>query len=343
MGAINSEHLKYFELAYTEGSFAAAARRIPVSPQGLTKGIRSLEKELGVDLFTLDPDTGRPVPTPYAHEVFDFASVFQSNLRLLNEALDRIRGRERHTVRLGCSAGVLGAFGPECLNDFCKLHPNVDVPFSESHDRQCEKDLLDGTYDIAIVVKNEVTPGCTGVKLYESPVYLWMRRDDPLAAEADEDGMLHVESLEGRSIAIPGRGYTCFENLNALAERSGVHLASIVEIHEIFRLYNYVARTDGMLGFSNGTLVDVPVFNQGNQIIALPLAELTWRFFLERESHHALDDAEQALWNWFLRKAGNLPHNSLRDPTVGNPETRLPAQRNRSDRQGARDHADERH
>lgn len=98
---MNTEQLYYFELAYTEGSFSAAARKVPVSHQGLTKSIRSLERELGVTLFAPDPDTGLPAPTPYAQELYEFVTVFHSNLRLLNEAFKRLRGEESYTVRLG--------------------------------------------------------------------------------------------------------------------------------------------------------------------------------------------------------------------------------------------------
>ena len=53
---MNSEQLYYFQLAYSEGNFSAAARRVPMSLQGLTKSIRALERELGVTLFVPDPD-----------------------------------------------------------------------------------------------------------------------------------------------------------------------------------------------------------------------------------------------------------------------------------------------
>lgn len=313
-GTMNSEQLRYFELAYTERNFTAAAKLVPVSPQGLTKAIRSLEKELGVELFTLDSETGKPVPTAYAQELYEFTSVFHSNLRLLNESLDRLRGLEQRTIRLGCSAGVLGAFGPELIDSFEKTHPHVKVAFWESYDRQCEQDLIDGKCDIAMLVGNEVSQGCEGVKIYESPVYFWMKRADPLVEKVGEHGVLHIEDLEGRSVAIPGRGYVCFENLNRVADEHGVRLDSVVEISEIFRLFNYAAKTDNVLGFANGTLIDVPVFNPTDQIVALPIAELTWGFFLEHERHHALDESERALWNWCLNAARALPYNDVAQP-----------------------------
>ena len=45
------EQLEYFALAYRLGSFSAAAKRVPMSPQGIAKSVRSLEGELGVTLF----------------------------------------------------------------------------------------------------------------------------------------------------------------------------------------------------------------------------------------------------------------------------------------------------
>ena len=84
---MNTEQLRYFQLAYKQGSFSAAARMVPVSHQGLTKGIRNLERELGVTLFDYDSDSGRPEPTPFAHELYDFAVAYEANLHLLKEAL----------------------------------------------------------------------------------------------------------------------------------------------------------------------------------------------------------------------------------------------------------------
>ena len=86
---MNTEQLRYFQLAYKQGSFSAAARMVPVSHQGLTKGIRNLERELGVTLFDYDSDSGRPEPTPFAHELYDFAVVYEANLHLLNSLLDQ--------------------------------------------------------------------------------------------------------------------------------------------------------------------------------------------------------------------------------------------------------------
>ncbi len=51
---MHSEQLRFFKLLYQIRNASAAARLIPMSPQGLMKSIRSLETELGVPLFIID-------------------------------------------------------------------------------------------------------------------------------------------------------------------------------------------------------------------------------------------------------------------------------------------------
>ncbi len=307
---MNTEQLYYFELAYTEGSFSAAARKVPVSHQGLTKSIRSLERELGVTLFAPDPDTGLPAPTSYAQELYEFVTVFNSNLRLLNEAFERLRGEESYTVRLGCSLGVLGAYGPALLDEFGAAHPNVRVSYWESNDALCEQGLLENRYDLALCV-SPLTEGCEGRRLYESPVYFWLRRDDPAAVRAcAADGVLEPADLDGRDIAIPGSGFKCFDRLKAYAAEHGIALGRCFEMSEIFQLYGYAIAGRG-LGFANGTLVDLPVFKANEEIVALPARDLTWGFAVERLATHALGEAERQLWDWCVAAARDLPGNTL--------------------------------
>ncbi len=309
--SVNSEQLYYFELAYMEKSFSAAARRVPVSHQGLTKSIRALERELGVTLFTSDETTGMPIPTPYAHELFEFTSVFNSNVRLLQEAFERLREQETYTVRLGCSLGVLGAYGPALIDDFVAAHPNVRVPYWESNDTLCEKGLLENQYDIALCV-SPMTEGCEGKALYESPFYFWGRRDNPAIMRMRSDGRnaLRIEDIANCNIAIPGTGFKCCEHLKRAAESRGVELGRIFEMSEIFQLYGYAMAGRG-LGFSNGTLVNLPVFKCDDDVVALPVEVLTWGFCIERLATHALGEAERQLWDWCVAAARDIPGNVL--------------------------------
>lgn len=301
---MNTEQLLYFELAYKERSFSAAARRVPVSPQGLTKAIHALERELEVPLFAIDDESGLPVPTEYAHELYEFAAVYDSNTRLLKEAFERIRGREEREVRLGCALGVAGLMGQEFIKKFSAVHPHIRVSYWESNDALCDSALRDGTCDLALTTV-PIDPCCSSAPLYRCQWYLWVPADDLLA----ERDTLGVEDLADRPIAMPGSGYKCFDQLHELARLHGVRLGPIFEISELFQTYEFAATGRG-LGFTIEPLVDLSVF-RGSMVKALPLSGLSWGFDVERLMTHALGDAEQALWDWCVSYSHDLPCNAL--------------------------------
>ena len=156
-----------------------------------------------------------------------------------------------------------------------------------------------------------ITAGCEGRELYRSPMYFWLRADDALVNTVLlRDGKLHAEDLAGRDVAIPGTGFKCLEHLRRHVSSNGYELGHIFDMSEIFQLYGYALDGRG-LGFSNGTLVDLPVFQSNAQIVALPVDGLSWGFSIERLSTHVLGDAEQLFWNWCCAAARDLAGNTL--------------------------------
>ncbi len=298
---VNSEQLRYFELAYQERNFSAAARRVPVSPQGLAKAIHALEKELDVTLFEVDELTGLPVPTEYAEELTEFAAVYEANMRLLRESFDRIRGKRKALIRLGCSLGIMGVLGPRFIDGFRSMHPHVEIQYLEAHDRQVDTDLRNGACDLALVV-GPYQKGVTVRELYRCPVYYWVRSDDPLAAKE----RLTIDDFEGRSVAIPGSGFKCYDALTQLASDNGVSLGTVFQMSEIFQLYEFAASGQG-LGFTVRHLIDLPIFVRDASVVAIPVDGMAWSFGIERLDAHALGDAEQAFWNWCEQAARTLP------------------------------------
>ena len=98
---------------------------------------------------------------------------------------------------------------------------------------------------------------------------------------------------------------------SALSGRKAVvELGDVVEVNEVFHIYNYAAGGQG-LAFSNGTLVSVPVTELNRYVVAHPVPSLRWKFFLEHENGHALDEAELLFWNWCITRSSALPLNDL--------------------------------
>ena len=95
MPHLNYHHLRYFWIVATEGSMSRAAERLNVSPSSLSVQIKSLEEQLGQQLFER---RGKSLILTEAGRIaLDYAStVFRSGHELI-EALS-LAVREKLTV-----------------------------------------------------------------------------------------------------------------------------------------------------------------------------------------------------------------------------------------------------
>ncbi|MGV8082057.1 MAG: LysR family transcriptional regulator [Coriobacteriia bacterium] len=300
---MHKEQLEYFALAYQTRSFSAAAARVPMSPQGLAKSIRSLEVELGVTLFNCDAN-GVRVPTEYADELMQFVSSFELSYEALKESFRKIQARERHEIRLGASLGTIGLMGPDFFDTFHEEHDDIRVSYTETNDALCDEGLRRGSYDLALTIwpypKEFITR-----ELYSTQVCYWVNADDPLS----ERETLTVADFEGRNIAIPGKDFKCYHSLLAACAEQGVEPREIMASQEIFWLFEFALDGRG-LGFTLQVLAELPVFSNHDSVVARSLEGSVWHFGISYLPSHVLAPYEQTFYDYCLAYAATV----LRSP-----------------------------
>lgn len=282
---MHKEQIEYFSLVYQVLNFSAAAKMIPMSPQGLAKSIHSLEAELGVPLFT--DNNGALTPTAYAEEFLQFANNWGINLQTTKEAFRRIQALERREIRLGTSLGIIGFMGPKVITDFEKQHPEIKISYNELNDVYCEEGLLRGTYDFAFTLypyeKSFIT-----TELYAAQAYLWFNS----RKENFEGTEITIADLKGKNLALPGKDFKIYETIIDACKAQDVNLGQIFTSNEIFWLYELVAEGKST-AFALPHLVDLPVFSHNKDVKALPLQGVPWRFGLSYLSSRKLQAHEQ--------------------------------------------------
>lgn len=148
---MNTDQLSYFTVLYANRSFALAAKRIPITAQGLIRAIRRLETELDVPLFDID-DAGVPHPTPYADILNKYLRRWNRDWLSLQEQFARLKAQAIQEVRLGASMGVLGIFGSGFIEGFERAHPGITLNLKEFDDESLDKGLRNEFYDMAITL-----------------------------------------------------------------------------------------------------------------------------------------------------------------------------------------------
>ena len=293
------ERSDYFLLAYDSPNFSAAAAKVPMTPQGFTKIIKHLERDLGVPLFVTN-ENGVRVPTSYADEYYQYAKHMQVARQQLVRTFDRISSNSKIDLNVGCSLGIPGFFGAEAIQKYSIKHPDVNVVFDELPDALCDRLVHEGYFNVGLTLQ-PVAEGLNAVDLISSHMMLWVNVDDPLSFKES----LTFEDIVDRKIAMPGRNFRNFLKFTKGCEERGVIVPEIVEYSEIFWIYHFVLLGKG-LGFTLPHLASLDFFSKSENIVAIPFEGVKWQVCFSWSGDRLLTAHEKGYLESIKREAAKL-------------------------------------
>ncbi len=146
-------HLRYFVVVAEEQNVTRAAARLHVSQPPLSRQIRDLEAELGVELFRR---TAKSLALTEAGKLFLIET--RAVLLRVDQAVDAVRAlasRHRGTLRVGYAPSLTVRLLPRTLMIFERNHPGVRVALHDLSSEECLAQLHSGKIDIALTVRPE--------------------------------------------------------------------------------------------------------------------------------------------------------------------------------------------
>lgn len=200
---MNQKQLSYFLEVYRCRNIQAAADKLYLSHQGLSRVIRSLEEELGSPLFTrsnrgLEPTDFAASLVPHVQRLLDDYATIQGVHTLTSQA--------RSVVTVYALDHLFEYFGAEFLLAFHRRFPEITLSILDTTDEYALESLSAGRCDFALVNGPIDNTRFTAVPLFYARYCFRMRRDHPLAAKE----RLTFEDFQGESILGKGRAYHCF-------------------------------------------------------------------------------------------------------------------------------------
>lgn len=175
-------HIRDFVAVMQAGSLRAAARALKVSQPGISKSIRQLEAELGVQLLQRN---GRgAVATPAGKAFLSRARVVQAELRKVVDDLEPFQGGSQGSVAFGIAPQASMLIVPEALRQFRQRHPHARVRIVEGVSTALLPAVRDETFDFAIAgsLSRPVDPGIRFKPLLRLPLVVGARPGHPLRA-----------------------------------------------------------------------------------------------------------------------------------------------------------------
>lgn len=139
------EDMRIFSQVMESGSFTAAADKLGLSKQFVSRRLMALEERLGVRL--LNRSTRRLDPTPLGQSYYESALRLLAEVEQVEQGIAGQTSEPRGTVRLSAPLSFAVAHLGELLPAFLQRYPQVSVEVDLS-DRSV--DLLAEGYDLAL-------------------------------------------------------------------------------------------------------------------------------------------------------------------------------------------------
>ena len=182
---MDCRQLENFVEVCEQMSFTKAANNLYISQQGVSKSIKSLEDELGVQLF-FRTNSSLSL-TNYGTILLTYASKLVKNYSEVLTAINTEKNRNKDVIRIGFANGIANFFPDKLVEGFLKAYPTTKISIKEYSDTDVDEALISGEIDIGFCVSP-----VDGKKLkihhsHNMNLYFMLSDKHPLANEVSID------------------------------------------------------------------------------------------------------------------------------------------------------------
>lgn len=255
--------LRFFVRLCQDRSIRKASQALFITPQGLSSAMKSLEAELGVQLFTrssagIDPTAAGKLVAKKAGVILDEFANMKTELRELGSETG---GRMRVTV----AGGVLHTLQPDFLYDYQVGYPEVELLVGEYPDLAGEQALLDGEAEVGLGIGPVDKRKFVSFKLRSGAISVILSRTHALALEK----RLDFRDLLGEKWVVPNEKYKAYHAIVAKCSALGVKSRISMVAADIGALFKFCDRNTGV-GFAAAEALAESGYDS---LVAVPLSE----------------------------------------------------------------------
>jgi LysR family hca operon transcriptional activator len=235
-------HLRYFvAVAEARSLTVAAKRKLHTSQPSLSRQIRDLEDEVGVQLLTR---RARGIELTPAGRVFlDHARSVLSQVEAAAEAARRVAHPAKPRFAMGFLTGHELTWMPEAMKILRDVLPNVDVMISSQYSPLLADGLSKGKIDAAFLRREEGAPGLAYRVLVREPLVVILPSDHRLAALK----AISPRDLVGETFVIVSDTAPVLRGvIDKYLKRSGIRITPAHEADHVTMGMSLIASTRGV-------------------------------------------------------------------------------------------------
>jgi LysR family transcriptional regulator, hca operon transcriptional activator len=234
-------HLRYFVAVAEAGSLTVAARKLHTSQPSLSRQIRDLESEIGVQLLGRG---ARGVELTAGGRAFlDHARAVLSQAEAAAEAARRVAHPAKPYFAMGFLTGHELTWMPEALQILHKELPNIDVMISSQYSPLLADGLSKGKIDAAFLRRERGMPELAFRLLVKEPLMVILPIDHRLAARK----AISPKDLVGETfVTVSDTAPVLRLVIDNYLRRSGINITPAHEVDHLAMAMSLIASTGGV-------------------------------------------------------------------------------------------------
>lgn len=269
---MDTKELKSFLQVYEDKSITKAAKSLFISPQGLSKSIKSLEDELGVVLFYRTP--GGIIPTEYGIALKQKAHHIMTEMQVIQLEFDKLSECTKGNITVASAYGILSALSPDCIFEFKRANPMIDFSVVEYTDKCAEVAVWSGDADVGLTIGpvDEQHFDCMLLKKFR--VMLLVCKTHSLAKRK----MVDFTDLKNEVFILESREFKLYHNMVGKCRDAGFEPKILFETTEISLSHKLYNQEKGISVTVDFVTQDIVLDN----VVALPFRDnsFTWDVYL---------------------------------------------------------------
>ncbi|MGW7021540.1 LysR family transcriptional regulator [Streptomyces decoyicus] len=232
------QQLRYFTAVADTRHFTRAAEREHVAQPSLSQQIRSLERELGAELF--HRARGHITLTDAGETLLPLARRILADAETARREVQEVARLRRGRLRLGAPPSLCASLVPDVLRAFHTAYPGVELIVTEDGSQDLVRALADGALDLALIITPlpVQAPALVTSDLLREELVVVSAPDRP--APVGRRTRIGVEDLRGRPLAMFRRGYDLREFTTAACRAAGFEPTFTVEGGEMDAVLGFV-------------------------------------------------------------------------------------------------------
>ena len=220
---MNFQQLRSVRETVRQGfNLTAVAQALYTSQPGVSRQIRELEDELGVEIFGRAGKrlTGLTAPGATILPIIERILHEAENLK---RAGDDFAAQDRGTLTIAATHSQARYALPPAVRDFSAGHPDVGLRMHQGSPRQVAEMLLEGEADIGVATEALASyPDLVALPCYRWTHAVLVPRGHPLEQDATAALPITLERLVEFPIVTYETGYTGRSHIDSALERAGL-------------------------------------------------------------------------------------------------------------------------